>query len=353
MAVDIRRFDRGQLDEVVDLYRRVFSSAAADQFRSRWEWSQEHNGMPDETLQWCLLSGARVVGFLGTVPQRFLIGDRPVLVHYPCDYMVHPDHRFHGIALMREYFRECESCVSLDDMPATIAVLKMMKARPVLESVRFRCVLDARAVPDRFPRLQALPGIVWSPVNAALSTFDALRAWAGPRVTELPDFDDRFDRFLEKTLAIAPVSLVRDRAYLSWRYGASSPHPGRRIGAVLGEGQELQGYVVGGVSSTGRKDVGHVLELHVLPGGSPGAFGALLAFAGRRLREDGVRLLRFNRLPGATSIPEAALRGSRFQRQPAGHVLLVRFRDETLEALASDPASWAYSFGDAEASHSA
>jgi hypothetical protein len=348
----VEPFVMGQLEDVFKLYRTVFGAEGAAAFRARFRWSQEENGLPEKTLRWVLVDGPRVVGFLATIPQRFRIAGADVLVHYSCDYMVHPDYRFYGIALMREYFRACDNCVSLDDVPATIAVLKMMKAKPIAQAHRYVRVLDARAARGRVARLDSVPDAAFMPATWALAGYDLAQSARGPRVRELSNFDERFDRFFERTMDASAVSLVRDAAYLRWRYGASSPHRARRIGVVTDDSSELLGYVVCCASGSKSDPTGYVFELAAVPHAPASVFRALLTFASRRIRQDGGYLARMHWLPGATSVSETSLAAGHFARRKHQHVLLAKLRDESMQAKVSDPAVWRYSFGDSEASHS-
>jgi GNAT superfamily N-acetyltransferase len=351
-SAKVRPFEKSHLPDVIGLYEEVFGKKGARDFAERWRWSQEENGFPTETLRWTLLDGARLVGFLATVPQRFRVAGHEVLVHSSCDFMVHPDYRFHGIALMREYFRTCDNCVSLDDMPATIAVLKMMKAVPIDNAVRYVRVLDGRVARERVRRLSRVPELAFAPATWALAAYDAGRALRLPRVEQVPDFDVRFDRFFSGTLEARSISLVRDSRYLSWRYGPLSPHRSRTIGIVTDRQKELEGYVVS-APSQGREDrSGYIFELHVRPGAPSSTFSALLTFACRRLRHEGCRLARLHWMRSTTGVPEAVLGANRFTRRAHQHVLLVKFRDAALQAAAAEASRWDYGFGDAEASHS-
>ena len=347
----VEPFVMSQLEDVFALYRVVFGAEGAAAFRARFRWSQQENGSERETLRWVLADGPKVVGFLATIPQRFRVAGTDVLVHYSCDYMVHPDYRFYGISLMREYFRACDNCVSLDDVPATIAVFKMMKALPVGEAHRYVRLVDARELRGRVARLDALPDLAFLPANLALAGYDRLATMLRPRVDELTDFDERFDRFFDRCMNPRSVSLVRDATYLRWRYGSISPHRMRRIGVVMDRSQELVGYVVCCASSSPADPTGYVFELLALPGSPDAVYGALLTFACRRIRDEGGHLARIHWVAGPTSIREPMLKASHFVRRTHQHVLFAKFRDEALQTHASDPAVGQYSFGDAEASH--
>jgi GNAT superfamily N-acetyltransferase len=351
-SAKVRPFDKSHLPDVIGLYEEVFGKGGAKAFAARWRWSQEENGFPAETLRWSLLDGERLVGFLATMPQRFRVAGHAVLVHSSCDFMVHPDYRFHGIALMREYFRACDNCVSLDDMPATIAVLKMMKAVPIDNAVRYVRVLDGRVAKERVPRLARVPGIAFLPATWALRAYDAARALPLPRVEEAREFDVRFDRFFAATLEARSISLVRDSTYLSWRYGPLSPHRSRTIGVVTNSQGELEGYVVSATSPSETDRSGYIFELHVRPSAPAQIFSALLTFACRRIRREGAHLARLHWMRSVTGVPEPILRANRFARRAHEHVLLVKFRDPALQAAAAEASRWDYGFGDAEASHS-
>ncbi|MET0591497.1 MAG: GNAT family N-acetyltransferase [Polyangiaceae bacterium] len=345
-------FEKSQLPYVVRLYEEVFGKEVAQNFADRWRWSQEENGFPAETRQWSLLDGSRLVGFLATVPQRFRVAGTETLVHSSCDFMVHPDYRFHGIALMREYFRACDNCVSLDDMPATIAVLKMMKAVPVENAMRYVRVLDGRVAKDRIARLASVPPIAFLPATVLLRAYDAARALALPKVEKVRDFDVRFDRFFASTMDARSISLVRDSTYLSWRYGPLSPHRTRTIGVVTDGQGEIDGYVVSATGESPEDRAGYIFELHVRPGAPPALTSALLTFACRQIRREGGHLARLHWLRGATGVAEPLLAANRFAKRTHEHVLLVKFKDAALQAAAVDGSRWDYGFGDAEASHS-
>ena len=346
-------FQAKHLPEVFALYAEVFGPSGARDFEARWQWSQEANEMPDATRRWSLVDGDKVVGFLGTVPQRFRIAGRDVVVHSSCDFMVHPSHRFHGIALMKEHFRACDNSVSLDDMPATIALVKMMKAKQLGTATRWVRVLDARLARERIPRLSQVPAPLFAPATWALRAYDRARATVLlPRVRAIGHFDSRFDRFFHATVPPSAVTVVRDRAHLDWRYGAASPHKQRTIGIATDEEGELEGYVVSATSQDKSDPSGYIFELHAKNSAPAALFGALLTFACRQIRREGGQLARLHWMPSITGAPESVLLANHFRKRTHEHVLLAKFKDPALEEAASRPNVWDYGFGDAEASHS-
>src|SRR5690606_16899402 len=153
-------FQPGHFEQVCKLYAEIFSTPAAEAFRRRWKWSQEESLYPAETRRWVLLADDVVKGFLGTVPMLYRVRGKQVIAHTPCDYMVHPDQRFHGIKLMRQCFKDCPDCVSTDDIEATIKVTKWLGAAEAGSMVRFARVVDARAA--RRGRLADVPSLLWA-----------------------------------------------------------------------------------------------------------------------------------------------------------------------------------------------
>src|SRR5262249_17132452 len=154
----------------------------------------------------------------------------------------------------------------------------------------------------------------------------------------------------EMTLAHASISLIRNAAYLTWRYGPGSPHAGARIGVIPDRSGELVGYVVAWTSPSNEK-AGVIFDLHAMPRPPPETFSALLTVPSRRIRSEGGRVARMQWIPGPTSAPLAVLRANHFVKRAQRHELLVKFQDEAAHAAALDPSIWSYSYGDAEASH--
>lgn len=336
---------------VCALYAEVFTAPAARAFRARWKWSQEENLFPGETRRWVLLAGGAVAGFLGAVPLLYRVNGREVVAHTPCDYMVHPDHRFHGIKLMRQCFKECESCVSTDDIEATIKVTTWLGAAQAGRMVRYARVVDARAM--RRGRLAGMPGPLWKPATLGLRAYQALRlSNPGGKYDVQPaqGFDSRFDRFDKRVGASAPASLVRDSRFLNWRYRGASPHAKSEIATVSRPDGELAGYVVY-YMSPGPAHYGYIMDLQADGDDAPQVAGRLLTYAAGRLRKAGAWVIQHHQPLTPHTLPDATLRSFGFV--PRGrHELLVRLGDADMQSAASKSENWQYVYGDSEASHS-
>ncbi len=349
-GVELRKFSDNYLEGVFGLYRTVFGEQAEERFRARWRWSQKDNLAPDNTPKWALLAGSRVVGFLATVPQPYWIDGHTVIAHTPCDYMVEPESRFHGITLMQAFFRQCEHCVTFDDMQATIGVTKWLGAHSVGRLERYAKLLDPRGLRSS-GAWQRVPGpLAWA-AACLLGAGDLLLAPpVQSKIVPVAGFDDRFDTFARRLRQHVPAMIARDTRFLRWRYGPDSPHASRWVGtAVTGDG-EIAGYVVFHLGQ-GAGRTGRILDLQHLPDSGPGTAASLLGYAVSRLREEGAWVIHHHQLDSPLSVPSKLLRRYGFLER-GGHEMLVRMGDPSLSAVGECPANWAVGFGDTEASHS-
>jgi hypothetical protein len=337
---------------VISLYAEVFGREAADGYRKRWSWSQERNLFPEQTFQWALLADSEIAGFVATMPLPYRVNGKLIVAHTPCDYMVHPDYRFHGIKLMRECFKAIPDCISCDDIPATIKVTEWLGAKQAGEMWRYARVLDARTL--RRGRLAPVPGPLWAPVTLGLRVFDRLRLARpdkGIHVQTVSGFDEKFDRFFARISADAPASLARDSRFLNWRYGPDSPIAASAIAIVTDAAGELAGYsIYHNSKSKGR--YGYVMDLQATGPDREQVATALLSHSVKRLRKAGAWVVQLHQAPTAHGLPWSLLKANGFKIR-GRHVLLARLSDEGSQKAVESGDGWNYVYGDSEPSHSA
>lgn len=346
--VALRAFVSSDLEQVLRLHAEVFGPTAAEGLARRWTWSQVENLCPEHTPKWVLHTDGNIVGFLGTVPTPYRIGGRRVMTHSPCDYMVAKEHRFHGIRLLRECLKLCESSVSLDDVADTIAVAKFLKAQQTGTVLRHVKVLDARLGLRRWPSLRWLPSPLWQSARAGLALGDLpfiLRS--SPVHPFTGTFGASFDRLFARCLAADPLqaTVERDSRYLGWRYGSQSPQAHRVVGVSEAHG-ELAGYVVCCVSRDEERN-GFILELVTAPDAPASLVDSLVSFAVRELRRQGAWTVRWYLLEDEAERRLPQLLRWAFVRREAKYELLAR-----LPRPEGQRPTWRQQFGDAEVSHS-
>jgi hypothetical protein len=398
MKVVVRSLDDPSLEDgVAQLRIRSYpqfpETRDVEFYSSVYRWFERHP-LGNEMYRWVAVAdddqnGSQVVGHLAATPQYYRIGGERVVAYTPCDYMVHSQHGFQALSLMRTFFRAIENCVACDMVPAVITVESRLGAEvagqlqyaakllnvsrlpvppipsPVRRLLNLQQTETARGYASR-PQAEPhnaeehvaplvrprapIPAPVKELLNEGLRMVDeALSSGFGDdlRAEVLKGFDESFDELFEKIAAQVPCVPEKDSAFLHWRYGPGSPQfPVTVLGVK--EEETLLGYAVLMVTSTGQD--GNVLDLTTLPQRRDVA-RALLRESVRFFRRVGVQIVRYRFLESSTSPRSGDLRRlGFFYRKGRRHSLLVKFADRDLHHTANDTVNWSYTVGDGEAS---
>ena len=398
MKVVVRSLDDPSLEDgVAQLRIRSYpqfpETRDVEFYSSVYRWFESHP-LGNEMYRWVAVADdcqnrSQVVGHLAATPQYYRIGGERVVAYTPCDYMVHSQHGFQALSLMRTFFRAIENCVACDMVPAVITVESRLGAEvagqlqyaakllnvsrlpvppipsPVRRLLNLQQTVTARGYASRpeaephnaeehvaplvRPRAP-IPAPVKELLNEGLRRVDeALSSGFGDdlRAEVLKGFDESFDELFEKIAAQVPCVPEKDSAFLHWRYGPGSPQfPVTVLGVK--EEETLLGYAVLMVTSTGQD--GNVLDLSTLPQRRDVA-RTLLRESVRFFRRMGVQIVRYRFLESSTSPRSGDLRRlGFFYRKGRRHSLLVKFADRDLHHTANDTVNWSYNVGDGEAS---
>jgi len=311
---------------------------------SVWRWLASHP-LAGELRRWVLATeGDWVVGHLAAVPQYYRVNGRRIVAHTPTDYQVLPGHGFRGAALMRRFFSTVENCVSLDQVPETIAVEERLGAEKAGRLRYETKLLDL----SRVPWVPAPARVFLGLSGRALREFNGALGrlfGGGYEVEVLEGFDASFDELFESVAAAMPCVPEKDATFLRWRYGPGSPVFPLTVLGVRSSGT-LLGYAVLRVIREG--DNGFLLDLTVRPGRRDVA-RSLLREAVRHFAKAGVYIVRYCYMESPTSPQgEDLLRMGFFSRARRRHTLLVRFADRGLHETAVQPVNWSYTAGDGE-----
>ena len=399
MKASVRPLEGAELEGEVSRLRIVAYPAfpevrEVDYYAAIYRWYETHP-LADEIHRWVAATGeGEVVGHLAAFPQFYRVDGRRVVAHTPGDYMVLPQHGFQAIMLMRSFFRTTENCVVCDMVPAVIGVETRLGARvagelqyaaklmnvsrlpmPSVPAPVRRLLglpeqfapargftdrpgaetedLEERAAPPA-PRPRApIPGPLKTLLNRGFAVLDEAlgNRFGGDLDAEvLEDFDESFDDLFERVAAVVPCVPEKDAAFLSWRYGPSSPQAPVTVLGVRsrGSGERLLGYAVLKDASEGQD--GYVLDLMALPG-RPDVVRSLLRETMRHFREVGVQIIRYRFVESPTSARTGDLaRLGFFSRKGRRNYLLVKFADGGQHEMALDLTNWSYNLGDGEAS---
>lgn len=224
---------------VVEVWRGggfgTVGGADADTARLRWFYLENPQGAAQVNL---LAYGADKlpVGCLGVAPRRFLIDGATVTGGTLVDFVVDPKHRsaYPALTLQRSgrerALRVWEFVYGLPDTKA-VAICKRLSTHVSFQLPRFVRVVRSRSY---FARV--LPAAIATAFGRVVDTVDdwllRIQLYGARNSGEwLSEFDSSFDAlwadFDKSSICIG----VRDRAFLSWRFGAQ---PGRhyRVFAV-------------------------------------------------------------------------------------------------------------------------
>lgn len=361
-----------------------------DFFDRMYGWYQRHP-LAGRMHRWISeTADGEVVGHLAAMPLYYRVNGERVIAHTPGDYMVHPEHSFQALSLMRRFFKSVDNTFACDMVPAVITVQNRFGAEiagqmqyaakllnvaqlpvpPVPEPLRKALNLPPQFSPARGytghqedghaelgepepapePRPRApIPAPLKSALNGGLEALDRLLAkgYGGNyEVERVEHFDEEFDRFFEKVAAVIPCIQEKDAAFLNWRYGPGSPQSPVEVIAVRGR-QGLLGYAVIKVLDKVRDSF--ILDLMTLPGYTQAA-RALLGECVRYSRKRGAYMIRYRYLESAATPRETDLWRLGFFGRGANrrNSILIGFEDERQHAMAVDLANWSYNIGDGE-----
>src|SRR5690606_8101546 len=195
-----------------------------------WRWRSEANPARPTDFPVFLVAdrGGTIVGTHGLLPVRLLAGGNEVLVACACDFAVDPDARGVGLPLKLKAMDPSLAPIAMSTSAneaankVTLALKgKQLDAAAItwLKPLRAGGLLGQRTAS---PALRAI-------IGGGLAVPDLARrggrllargvAARGPAVEPVERFDERHDALWERVRARGGVMMVRDSAYLRWRYG--------------------------------------------------------------------------------------------------------------------------------------
>ena len=249
---EVRDGDERDLGEILSLRRVVFGAMEEDKLDIRfWRWEFE-SGHDGKSLIYLVKDGDRIVGHFADVPRRFSVDGKVVLGTLSLDLMVHPDYWRKGIfAAMATYGArrvKQENGLFMTAFPIrseTILGLKKVGWKEVVDlpvlvyPIRFRGILNRYI---HFPPLSLLAGGIARFFYALFLEGKKGEKTVGAEIERVEELDAPFDEFWQKASSLYPITGVRNRNYLTWRY---LRHPTRSYAIYRAKkGSEMRGYIV-------------------------------------------------------------------------------------------------------------
>ena len=352
----VRRYREGDEVGINDLFCRVFE---VDRSLDAWRWKFLDDSAGRHAIIQVAHDGDRIVGQYAALGARFHCGRREIIAAQPVDNMIDPEYR-QGLGrsrMQRTMFREGlaaareEGVVVAYGFPNRQAyrvgkkLLGYRDLGPI--EVRLRSLTWARHV-RRLVGDGRIAGAAGR-VHAGLH-----RLWLrlrrpalhGAVIRRVSDFDDRVDRLWAEASPSWGVLAVRDRRFLSWRYGKRPGSPYTIL--LLERGDDLLGYTVLALRE-GPVRIGLVADIFSLPGA--GIAERLVVASLEHLLDAGADLAECWSPTGGRY--QAVLRQYFPRLNPEPIRAVYQVFDESLEEpleeeILSDIAAWHLTMGDAD-----
>lgn len=267
----IRSYRDGDEQQINELFNRIFGTHRT---LEEWVWKYKANPVADSRVICLAEANGRIIGQYACIPRRLKFKEGVIKGTFVADNFVVPEHRGgvrgiqwktfnHGCEIHRADSYACG--LGFPNREHYIVGKRFMGYRDFgnIDVLRRRLNWHA-SIRRRMP---------WLPapfVNAAgfLASLGTRRRIAGEgredgsraQVRPVDAFDERFDAFWERVRDQHGIIGVRNRQYLSWRYG----RPGMKYEILISEiDGEMSGYLVSTIADEERGRTGHIVDLLV------------------------------------------------------------------------------------------
>jgi hypothetical protein len=246
--VRVVRYQKADREDVFRFLRVSYSRDESSRLIRQWDWKYDANPFNGDAEPYILLlkDGPQIVGMLGTISLRVVIRGEEHWISHSCDWVVRPDYRDRRVARrlverhradkpLRFSWQNEISYQKSQRRPDTsttrvVPLVKPLDVAHILLQVTGNRILSRAG------------GIVLAGAHRVTRPLRARPIVPAVAIAEMPAFDERFDALWQRVREHHPVMLVRDRAYLDWRFRG---RPDARYTVLAAtKGADLVGYLV-------------------------------------------------------------------------------------------------------------
>jgi hypothetical protein len=342
-AWTIRPSEAGEVPQLVDLFQQSFGRTITE---SHWNWKLRR--LPTGVFNdWIALDAGRPIFHSGGIPVRYQLPDGQTTAMVSVDTMTAPEYRRRGLltqVAQRMYASWRDAGVRFviglinDQWGSRAPALGWQPLFPLRWMVR---PLKPSAILARHARIRARDG--FEPLDAVWNwLWDRRRVDPQLRFRVVEDPGPEFDRVWAGCADGAGCSVVRDSAWVAWRY-LECPSFTYRV--VLAErGGAPCGYAVYRVERGARGTLGYIAEV-VAPPADSATLRALILETVAQLGSEGADVAATQTPPGTRSF--RALRRAGFLWSWGDFSVQLVPLDEGLPMpLLRDPRNWTMWGGD-------
>lgn len=224
-----RRYEDGDEEGIFELHKIVYPDREydRDKWLRWWHWLFKE-GPAGEGIILVAEDGGKIVGHDADIPVLMKIGNRNVTGRLGTGTMTHPDYRRQGIYPTLNNLKQVESkrrgfyieynfprAVSYRIAMKHLGTLDVGAMRVLVKPLNWENVLRMRLGHRTLVKLsaaggRALQGVLFRPVNPP--------AVAGLTISRAGCFDEPINDFWATVSHKYPIMVVRNEAYLNWRY---------------------------------------------------------------------------------------------------------------------------------------
>jgi hypothetical protein len=309
----VRPTEERDLASIWRIYENCFGKPPTDRLRKRWQWQFIDNPAcrKEPPSLWVAEIDGNVVAQRASFPAWIKIKDREMVVQFECDFAIDQEARnlrMPGLSLswpaqfLRQVLQRSSTPLKggTDYTPAVVVFYKRLakvRALRIVPHCSRPCRVGSRlqelSIAGKLPKglSGGIPGQVGNAVAKGLlksiNVLTAPRENASIAIRRIDEPTDDFDRLWRKLRSQYPVTSVRNRDFIRWRFFEDPVFENVLFGAYLRTG-ELVGYVA---VRTGDADDGEfrgrLLDLFC-DLGSPAQASSLLRAGIEYLEEAGV-----------------------------------------------------------------
>ncbi|MFC1888814.1 GNAT family N-acetyltransferase [Thermodesulfobacteriota bacterium] len=345
-----RRFRDGDEERLIGLTR---SSTGKTLSIDQWRWLLDR-GPGGKGIFRIGDHDGRAVGQYVILPQRMVIDDREVLGAESLETMTHPDYRKQGmfVTLAKEVYADsAETGVSMvygfPNTQSHHGFVNRLGFSYFMVPIHVRPLQAGRLVRSKVPlgRIGEALGGIGQWIYDRLLSASRMKKTGNYRIGRADGIDGAFDDLWERSKGLFPNMVVRDRAYLSWRF-EEKPKAGYGILTAREVGGALAAYVITRTFDKDGVRQGHIVDLLCAPDRIE-ALTPLLSEALESLRGEGAEAAACMLLRGSPYF--RVIRRLGFLAAPKSLPFIIRSnRPEVDPSGLEDPSRWHITIGDSD-----
>jgi GNAT superfamily N-acetyltransferase len=351
----IRAYRDGDEEGILELWKAVYSDMQFDREKwlRWWRWMYKENPAGNGWI-WLAEDEGKIVGHEALIPIVVKIGNRIVKVAQAVDLMVHPDYRYQGmfLKLERTALNEAEHkglriTIGFSNKAAYQGHIKLGwfaigRMSWLIKPLNWVNAIKLK-VKNRFLQvvLATGAGLVFNEIFWRIQKAPVIKGFT---ITQITSFDERFDEFWSRICDQSQIMVVRNKAYLNWRY--STPDANYSVFAAEKD-HRICGYIVlhykiqNGVKRSTIFDVMATSEEIV---------HCLISRAIAESRQKGMDVILYSSITNKTY--HGILKKNGFMPLPfinSGHFSIYSSSPSISKEFLSNPQNWLVQTGDSDA----